>query len=188
VSRPPAPELRWSSGNGCADLVRVLGTVAIAALLVFDFVFHVRKAHVPGRAQAARWSVGRLRRHCDLVRDRRLGLRRPTMGTEYVACYVTEKALSVENLFVFLIVMTRFADQRKVLLFGIVSATPRTTSRAVPHARRLRRREAVHPAERQTRDGPVPLVLDPGAETLVLLVIEDVVLAHGDDAVPGSPS
>ena len=47
-----------------------------------------------------------------------------TMGTEYFAGYVTEKALSVDNLFVFLIIMTSFAvpraDQQKVLLFGIV--------------------------------------------------------------------
>jgi tellurite resistance protein TerC len=46
------------------------------------------------------------------------------MGTEYFAGYVTEKALSVDNLFVFLIVMASFkvprADQQKVLLFGIV--------------------------------------------------------------------
>ncbi len=48
----------------------------------------------------------------------------PTMGTEYFAGYVTEKALSVDNLFVFLIIMASFkvprADQQKVLLFGIV--------------------------------------------------------------------
>ena len=45
-------------------------------------------------------------------------------ATEYFAGYVTEKALSVDNLFVFLIIMTSFAvpraDQQKVLLFGIV--------------------------------------------------------------------
>jgi tellurite resistance protein TerC len=47
-----------------------------------------------------------------------------TMGAEYFAGYVTEKALSVDNLFVFLVVMSSFkvprADQQKVLLFGIV--------------------------------------------------------------------
>ncbi len=46
------------------------------------------------------------------------------MGAEYFAGYVTGKALSVDNLFVFLIIMTGFtvprADQQKVLLFGIV--------------------------------------------------------------------
>ena len=47
-----------------------------------------------------------------------------TAGSEYFAGYVTEKALSVDNLFVFLIIMTSFRvpreDQQKVLLFGIV--------------------------------------------------------------------
>jgi tellurite resistance protein TerC len=48
------------------------------------------------------------------------------MGSEYFAGYVTEKALSVDNLFVFLIIMSSFRvpreDQQKVLLFGIVFA------------------------------------------------------------------
>ena len=43
---------------------------------------------------------------------------------EFFAGYVVEYALSVDNLFVFLIIMTSFAvpraDQQKVLLFGIV--------------------------------------------------------------------
>ena len=45
-------------------------------------------------------------------------------ASEYFAGYVTEKALSVDNLFVFLIIMASFRvpreDQQKVLLFGIV--------------------------------------------------------------------
>ena len=47
-----------------------------------------------------------------------------TLGSEYFAGYITEKALSVDNLFVFLIIMASFkvprADQQKALLFGIV--------------------------------------------------------------------
>jgi tellurite resistance protein TerC len=46
------------------------------------------------------------------------------MGAEYFAGYVTEEALSVDNLFVFLLLLSSFkvprADQQKVLLFGIV--------------------------------------------------------------------
>lgn len=48
------------------------------------------------------------------------------LGTEYYAGYITEKALSVDNLFVFLVIMTAFKvpreDQQKVLLFGITFA------------------------------------------------------------------
>jgi tellurite resistance protein TerC len=47
-------------------------------------------------------------------------------GTEYFAGYVVEKSLSVDNLFVFVIIMTTFAvpaeHQHKVLTFGILLA------------------------------------------------------------------
>ncbi len=103
-----------------------VATIAgIVALLLFDFVFHVRKAHVPTLREAAVWSafyVG-----IALVFGvALLVLAGPTYGGEYFAGYVTEKALSVDNLFVFLIIMSSFAvpreDQQKVLLFGIVFA------------------------------------------------------------------
>jgi TerC family integral membrane protein len=48
----------------------------------------------------------------------------PTAGGEFVAGYVTEYSLSVDNLFVFMIIMSRFAvpelAQDKVLYIGIV--------------------------------------------------------------------
>ncbi len=47
-------------------------------------------------------------------------------GTEYFAGYIVEKSLSVDNLFVFVIIMGRFAVpseyQHRVLTFGIVAA------------------------------------------------------------------
>jgi tellurite resistance protein TerC len=98
-------------------------TVAgIAALLAFDFVFHVRRAHVPTLQEAAIWSsvyVG-----IALLFGVGVWVFGGTeSGAEYFAGYVTEKALSVDNLFVFLIIMASFkvprADQQKVLLFGI---------------------------------------------------------------------
>lgn len=49
-----------------------------------------------------------------------------TFGTEYFAGYIVEKSLSVDNLFVFVIIMTTFAvpekHQNKVLVFGILLA------------------------------------------------------------------
>lgn len=103
-----------------------VATIAgIVGLLLFDFVFHVRKAHVPSLREAGVWSafyVG-----IALVFGvALLVVAGPTYGGEYFAGYVTEKALSVDNLFVFLIIMSSFAvpreDQQKVLLFGIVFA------------------------------------------------------------------
>ncbi|MDV7243713.1 MULTISPECIES: TerC family protein [Rhodococcus] len=100
-----------------------LTIVVIVALLAFDYFFHVRHAHVPTLREAAIWSsiyVGLALLFGVVV----LIFGGTTMGSEYFAGYVTEKALSVDNLFVFLIIMSSFRvpreDQQKVLLFGIV--------------------------------------------------------------------
>lgn len=103
--------------------VWVLTIVGIVGLLLFDFVFHVRKAHTPSLKEAGTWSalyVG----IALLFGVGVLVLGGGQAGQEYFAGYVTEKALSVDNLFVFLIIMSSFKvprdDQQKVLLFGIV--------------------------------------------------------------------
>ncbi len=106
-----------------SPLVWTLTIVLIGGLLLFDFFFHVRKAHTPTLREAATWSalyVG----IAVLFGVGVLVFGGAAAGSEYFAGYVTEKALSVDNLFVFLIIMTSFrvprADQQKVLLFGIV--------------------------------------------------------------------
>ncbi len=100
-----------------------LTIIGIAGLLLFDFVFHVRKAHIPTLREAAWWSAAYVGAAL-LFGVGVFAFGGSTMGAEYFAGYVTEKALSVDNLFVFLIIMSSFkvprADQQKVLLFGIV--------------------------------------------------------------------
>ncbi|MCC2593674.1 TerC family protein [Tessaracoccus sp. OS52] len=102
-----------------------LTILVIAGLLAFDFFFHVRKAHIPTLKEAALWSaiyVGLAVLFGILV----LIFGGATMGAEYFTGYLIEKALSVDNLFVFLVIIGSFAvpreDQQKVLLFGIVFA------------------------------------------------------------------
>lgn len=97
----------------------------ILILLAYDFFFHVRKAHEPTIKEAAVWSavyIG-LALLFGLVI---LFWDGPQYAAEYYGGYITEKALSVDNLFVFLIIMASFkvprADQQKVLLFGIIFA------------------------------------------------------------------
>ncbi len=106
-----------------SPLVWGLTIAAIVGLLVFDYVFHVRKAHVPTLREAAIWS-GLYIGVALLFGVGVLLFGGSQSGSEYFAGYVTEKALSVDNLFVFLIIMTSFRvpreDQQKVLLFGIV--------------------------------------------------------------------
>lgn len=100
-----------------------LTIVGIFGLLVFDYTVHVRAAHVPRIGEAAVWSAG----YVGVALLFGVGVLifgGVEMGTQYFAGWVTEKALSVDNLFVFLIVMASFKvpriDQQKVLLFGIV--------------------------------------------------------------------
>jgi tellurite resistance protein TerC len=108
-----------------SPLVWGLTIVGILALLAFDFFFHVRKAHIPTLREAAIWSA----LYVGIAIVFGLGMllfAGSGPGSEYFAGYVTEKALSVDNLFVFLIIMASFhvprEDQQKVLLFGIVFA------------------------------------------------------------------
>jgi len=102
--------------------VWALTVLGIVGLLFFDFVFHVRRAHVPTLREAAVWSAA----YVGIALLFGVGLLvwgSQEAGPEYFAGYVTEKALSVDNLFVFLIIMASFRvpreDQQKVLLFGI---------------------------------------------------------------------
>jgi tellurite resistance protein TerC len=102
-----------------------LSIALIVALLLYDFFFHVRTAHVPTLREATIWSsayVGIALAFGVLVWI----FGGTQMGTEYFAGYITEKALSIDNVFVFLVLMTSFKvpreDQQKVLLVGIVIA------------------------------------------------------------------
>ena len=95
----------------------------IVGLLVFDLVFHVRSAHTPSIRESATWTAI----YASIGVSFGLGVLSfggRTMGTEFFAGYLTELALSVDNLFVFLIIMSTFrvprADQQKALLVGIV--------------------------------------------------------------------
>ena len=95
----------------------------IIGLLLYDLLFHVRKAHVPTLRESSVWSALYIG-IAVLFGVGVLVFGGVDMGSEYFAGYVTEKALSVDNLFVFLIIMASFRvpreDQQKVLLFGIV--------------------------------------------------------------------
>src|SRR5918911_872023 len=95
---------------------------AVVAMLVFDFVGHVRRPHAPTLRESAIWSavyVGLAVVFGLLV----LWFYGAEYGGEYFAGYITEKSLSVDNLFVFVLIMAGFGVprelQQKVLLFGI---------------------------------------------------------------------
>ena len=101
-------------------------TIAITiAFFIFEFFAHVKTPHEPTIRESAWWSAF----YVGLAGLFGVGvgvLSGWQFGGEYFAGYLTEKALSVDNLFVFLLVMTAFAVprayQQKVLLIGIAIA------------------------------------------------------------------
>lgn len=97
----------------------------IAGFFIFDFFAHVRHAHEPSLKESGFWSafyIGLAVIFGFLVQYLWGG----GYAGEYFAGYVTEKALSIDNLFIFLLIMTGFAVprayQQKVLLIGIAMA------------------------------------------------------------------
>ena len=101
-------------------------TIAVTiAFFVYEFFVHVRKPHEPTIGESARWSVFYI--SLALIFGVGIGVTNGWgFGGEYFAGYLTEKALSIDNLFVFLIIMTGFAVpkayQQKVLMIGIIIA------------------------------------------------------------------
>ena len=106
-------------------LVWIITIAVTIAFFVYEFFAHVRKPHEPSIGESARWSAFYI--GLALLFGAGIGVVSGwTYGGEYYAGYLTEKALSIDNLFVFLIVMTGFAVpkiyQQKVLMIGIVIA------------------------------------------------------------------
>jgi tellurite resistance protein TerC len=97
----------------------------IAALLMLDLGLSAMRPHAVGFREAAAWSVFYIGVAIGfgVVFGMVAGWE---FGAEYFAGYVVEKSLSVDNLFVFVVIMTTFAvpaeHQQKVLIIGIVVA------------------------------------------------------------------
>lgn len=110
------------------DVSPLVWTITLAvtvAFFVYEFFAHVRTPHEPSIGEAARWSA--LYIGLALLFGVGIGVFSGWgYGGEYFAGYLTEKALSIDNLFVFLLIMTSFAvprvHQQKVLMIGIVIA------------------------------------------------------------------
>ena len=109
--------------------VHALGWIALAAIIItmitIDIVGHVKTPHEPSLKEAAWWSVAYIA--MALVFGGIVwAVWGHVYGQEYLAGYITEKALSVDNLFVFVIIIGAFKVPRKyqqeVLLAGIVIA------------------------------------------------------------------
>jgi tellurite resistance protein TerC len=109
--------------------VHALGWIILIAVILImiavDIVGHVRTPHAPTMKEATWWSIAYVAMALvfGLVV---LWVWGPVYGLEYFSGYVTEKSLSVDNLFVFVIIIAAFRVprnyQQEVLLAGIVIA------------------------------------------------------------------
>ena len=102
------------------------GTIALVlGLLAVDLVLATVRPHRVGFREATAWSVFYVAVAIGFGVWFTLTYG-GDFGTQYFAGYLVEKSLSVDNLFVFVIIMTTFAvpeeHQHKVLTFGIVLA------------------------------------------------------------------
>ena len=110
---------------GVTPLIWIITIAITVAFFVYEFFAHVRAPHEPTIGESARWSAFYI--GLALLFGAGIGFVSGwDFGGEYFAGYLTEKALSIDNLFVFLLVMSGFAVpkkyQQKVLMIGIAIA------------------------------------------------------------------
>src|SRR5215210_1449284 len=103
----------------------VITIALILALIAIDLGVSGRKAHDVGFREAVGWSVFYI--GMAVAFGVVFGLREGwDLGGQYFAGYIVEKSLSVDNLFVFVIIMATFSvparHQQRVLTFGILAA------------------------------------------------------------------
>ena len=108
-----------------SPLVWIVTIALVVGLLTVDLVLASVRPHRVGFKEAAAWSVVYVAVAIGFGVWFTLAYG-GDFGTQYFAGYLVEKSLSVDNLFVFVIIMTTFAvpeeHQHKVLTFGIVLA------------------------------------------------------------------
>ncbi len=97
----------------------------IVALLALDLTLGVLRPHTVGFKEAAVWSIFYIA--VAIIFGVVFGtIAGWDFGAQYFAGYIVEKSLSVDNLFVFVIIMSTFAVpekyQQQVLTFGIIIA------------------------------------------------------------------
>lgn len=119
-----APALNAVSGHEVIHWWNwVLLAIIILGLLIIDFRGHVRKAHEPTIKEAAIWSgvYMAIAAAFGLVVWLQWDL---NLAVQYWAGWITEWSLSLDNLFVFIIILNGFnvprLYQQKVIMLGII--------------------------------------------------------------------
>jgi tellurite resistance protein TerC len=116
---------RRSLVSAVPTVVWILTALGFVAIVVLDLVVIARRTTAVTMRQATVWVVFYVAL-AGLFAVALFVFRSGTSGSEFVAGYITEYSLSVDNLFVFIIIMARFAVPAlavdKVLYIGIVAS------------------------------------------------------------------
>ena len=111
--------------HGLTIQFEIIALIVLCAVLIADLLYVTKRPHIPSMKEAGIF-VGiyiALALIFGAVIWTQSG---PQLGQEFYAGWITEYALSVDNLFVFIIIMARFSVPRKyqqeVLMFGIIIA------------------------------------------------------------------
>lgn len=116
----PLPDSRLSQ----ASLFLIFG-VSLVLMLVLDLGVFQRRTHFPGMGEAVIWSIVWIA--LSLAFNAAVWANMGSVkGLEFFTGYLIEKALSVDNLFVFIVIFAYFAVPKelhhKVLFWGILGA------------------------------------------------------------------
>jgi tellurite resistance protein TerC len=99
--------------------------VVLGLILLFDLLMVVKRPHEPSMKEAGIW-VGIYVALALVFGALMFVFAGVEPGTQFIAGWITEYSLSIDNLFVFIVIMTRFAVPRKyqqeVLMVGIIIA------------------------------------------------------------------
>jgi len=97
--------------------------IVLLLILAFDVVWAYRRPHIPSMLECALW-IGFYVALALVFAGTIFLIGRPETGTQFITGWLTEYSLSVDNLFVFLLVMGSFAVPRKyqqpILMVGII--------------------------------------------------------------------
>ncbi|TQJ36381.1 tellurite resistance protein TerC [Arthrobacter sp. SLBN-122] len=99
--------------------------VVLGLILLIDLLLVVRRPHEPSMKEAGLWVAFYVTLALAFA-GAMFAFTGPEFGSQFVAGWVTEYSLSIDNLFVFIIIMARFSVPRKyqqeVLMVGIIIA------------------------------------------------------------------
>ena len=99
--------------------------IVLVGILIADLLYVVWRPHVPSMREAALW-VSAYAALAIIFGVILFTIGEPKYATEFFAGWLTEYSLSIDNLFVFVIIMARFAVPKKqvqeVLMIGIIIA------------------------------------------------------------------